>query len=39
MIFMIPMPAATRAMRLMTNAPMRTTSATEVKALFSESFE
>ena len=39
MMFMIPMPAAMSAMRLITNAPIRTTSAIEVKALFSESFE
>ena len=39
MMFMIPMPAATSAIRLMTNAPIRTTSAIAVNALLSESFE
>jgi hypothetical protein len=36
---MIPMPAAMSAIKLMTNAPTRTTSAMEAKALLSESFE
>ena len=39
MMFMMPMPAATSAMKLITNAPMRTTPAIEANALLSESFE
>jgi hypothetical protein len=38
-MFMMPIPAARSAMKLTTNAPMRTMPATEVNALFSESFE
>ena len=38
MMFMIPIPAATSAMVLITNAPIRITPAMEAKALFSESF-
>ena len=39
MMFMMPMPAATSAIKLMTNAPTRTTPAIDTNALLSESFE
>ncbi len=39
MMFMMPTPAAMSAIKLMTNAPTRTTPAMEANALLSESFE